>query len=478
MASQAEIHSILTSYNNLGEPMPTWNRPGCVYGLTITFMALATICVVLRIYARIKQHCIGWDDYTLMATRVAATACSIAVINSVSNGLGQHFSQLGMDTMIAFQKDFYVALLTYIVSTTLVKMCFLTQYFRIFQAGTQTRIVCWICLVISALWGTAFFVISAAPCVPLAAFFDWTIEADCYGYGSRNYNELFATFVAHSSLNSLLDLVVLAIPLPMYLKKKTTSWKQRASIASMFSFGLVVFGISIWRLQSIIEHRAATWPVMDPTWYACSAIVLAVVEVDMASMCASIPVFWPILQDSWGKIFVTQEVEVVHESRISSETEQGSVHGSDSSQTRAGSEFSFKLLDVPKALQAPPRAHYGEPFSENGKIPRRTAAGSWEVHAMSESQVTSQGQQGFAQAHEKHQRSASRAGSTNGARYSPKDFDKETAANLGGRADTSQTFYDDMDHEESQATMLTTKRSWPHLLQRSTREQPTPRWLV
>ena len=187
-------------------------------------------------------------------------------------------------------------------------MCFLTQYFRIFPAGSRTRLVCWACLVTSALWGTAFLIISAAPCFPLAAFFDWRIEATCYGYGSRNYNELlviptsyplgeilriltlsasrFATFVTHSSLNSLFDLIVLGIPLPMYLKKNTTSWKQRASIASMFGFGLLygtphqlfmvhalrvltnyssVFGVSIWRLQSIVEHRAATWPVMDPT---------------------------------------------------------------------------------------------------------------------------------------------------------------------------------------------------------------------
>lgn len=149
----------------------------------------------------------------------------------------------------------------YIISTTLVKMCFLAQYLRIFEVGTTARTVCWICLVISGLWGAAFFVVGAAPCVPLGAFFDWTIEAHCYGYGSRNYDELyditlksrkgatsqqltvsdssFATFVAHSSINSLLDLIVLAIPLVMYLQKKTTSWKQRASIASLFSFGLL-----------------------------------------------------------------------------------------------------------------------------------------------------------------------------------------------------------------------------------------------
>lgn len=79
----------------------------------------------------------------------------------------------------------------YIISTTLVKMCFLAQYLRIFEAGTTARTVCWICLVISALWGAAFFIVGVAPCVPLSAFFDWTVGGHCYGYGSRNYDALY-----------------------------------------------------------------------------------------------------------------------------------------------------------------------------------------------------------------------------------------------------------------------------------------------
>lgn len=36
--TQAEIHHLLTAYNNLDEPIPIWNRPAWVYGVTITFM--------------------------------------------------------------------------------------------------------------------------------------------------------------------------------------------------------------------------------------------------------------------------------------------------------------------------------------------------------------------------------------------------------------------------------------------------------
>jgi hypothetical protein len=43
--------------------------------------------------------------------------------------------------------------------------------------------------------------------------------------------------------------------------------------------------------------------------------VLAAMEVDVASVCASVPVFWPLLRDHMLEIFVTKEIEITHEDR-------------------------------------------------------------------------------------------------------------------------------------------------------------------
>ncbi len=72
---------------------------------------------------------------------------------------------------------------------------------------------------------------------------------------------------------------------------------------------------AIWRLATIVQHKAATWPVRDPTWYAPISILLAVLEVDCASICASVPVFWPVLRRQIGNIFVTKEIQITHEDR-------------------------------------------------------------------------------------------------------------------------------------------------------------------
>lgn len=55
------------------------------------------------------------------------------------------------------------------------------------------------------------------------------------------------------------------------------------------------------------------FPTFDPSWYGCGAIVLAALEVSLATVCASLPVFWPVMKFNWGTIFVTYEVSVTRE---------------------------------------------------------------------------------------------------------------------------------------------------------------------
>lgn len=94
---------------------------------------------------------------------------------------------------------------------------------------------------------------------------------------------------------------------------------------------------AIWRLVTLVEHRVATIPTRDPTWYGPITIVLAVLEVDAASVCASVPIFWPVLRNlDWGKIFVTQEVDITRETRYMEDDEDRLTHGT--THSRTGSE--------------------------------------------------------------------------------------------------------------------------------------------
>lgn len=65
-----------------------------------------------------------------------------------------------------------------------------------------------------------------------------------------------------------------------------------------------------------MQTRATTFPTFDPTWYGTTPIILAALEVDTATICAALPVFWPVLRQlSINQILVTREVNVTLEHR-------------------------------------------------------------------------------------------------------------------------------------------------------------------
>lgn len=78
-----------------------------------------------------------------------------------------------------------------------------------------------------------------------------------------------------------------------------------------------VNALTMWRLATIITHRATTSPTFDPTWYAPSSILLGALEVNIASMCASVPIFWPTLKARLDEIFVTREITITTRNRRS-----------------------------------------------------------------------------------------------------------------------------------------------------------------
>jgi hypothetical protein len=82
------------------------------------------------------------------------------------------------------------------------------------------------------------------------------------------------------------------------------------------NFTSVVF-TSIWRLYSIVDNRAATHPYIDFTWWTPISIILSCLEIDLAIMCASMPIFWPVIEESFAAIFVTREVQITEQRRYS-----------------------------------------------------------------------------------------------------------------------------------------------------------------
>ncbi|KAI1850926.1 hypothetical protein JX266_003591 [Neoarthrinium moseri] len=298
-ASKQTLISLLGSFDNFDEPVPSWNRPSTIIPTLTSFLVRTSLAERneqdLTSFPRLLPI---WDWWL-----------------TTQHGFGQHFLLLQYTEMQTYLKLFYVANATYAMSTALVKLALLFQYLRIFTKGFL-RHVCIVTIVFTSLWGVAYSFMAWFPCFPIRGYWTWTIGATCYGYGSLIPSIFYGTYSSAAAINMVLDITILIIPMPLYFRENTGNRTKLSLIGLLFLGGLVNF-LSIWRMATIVEHTAATKPTFDPTWYGPISILLASLEVDVATICASVPVFWPVLTSKLGHIFVTQEIKIERAHRFS-----------------------------------------------------------------------------------------------------------------------------------------------------------------
>lgn len=100
----------------------------------------------------------------------------------------------------------------------------------------------------------------------------------------------------------------------------------------------------------VIQHFTVRHFRFDPTWDNATTAGLACLEVDLASVCAALPIFWPVLTTAWGRIFVTTEVSVtrevgpLHPRKHSIELE-GGLHTTSSHQSSTTTTTTKAMLD-------------------------------------------------------------------------------------------------------------------------------------
>lgn len=322
MADPNSVMGLLGHSDNLDELATGWNDSATILGLTITLMLLSSVCVGFRLYTRFFiVRLPGWDDLCVMLFILTGHLGSITVCISVKHGLGRHFLEIGAAEVNKWLKTFYIANGSYQLSTTLVKLSLLLQYLRLYESGrmrTLTKAMFGIILV----WGLVFAALAWFPCHPVSDYWTWGPGRKCWGFGSDRMDHFVAAYTVQAGSNMLFDMVVLAIPMPRYFSKNINR-QTRGGLAGLFLLGALVISVSVWRFADMVAHRAATWPTFDPTWYGSSAICLGIVEVNLAIICASIPVFWPTLSKAlMGSIFVTQEVKITRHSRYSTDVER------------------------------------------------------------------------------------------------------------------------------------------------------------
>ncbi|KAF1960459.1 hypothetical protein CC80DRAFT_294371 [Byssothecium circinans] len=318
-AYKALVHHMIANAPDPNEELPISNRPETLYGSVIPFIILSWTAIGMRMFVRLRvMRDPGWDDYLVILAGCLNTAAASFVLYTIKHGLGHHYLYIGQKNMAVYQKFFYLANACYITEAALIKMSLLFQYLRIFKSGTMR----WICLVMLGLvtiWGLAYGFLAWFPCFPVKAYWRRAEfpNAKCYGFGFDYFHidDFVALFESHTALNMVFDIAIFTTPMVLFTRSQLRM-SSLLSLAGIFLIGGVVVMISVWRLHSIILNRAATLPYIDFTWFAPITLILSCLEVNLAIVCASMPVFWPQIEKPFSAIFVTHEVHITEHRRL------------------------------------------------------------------------------------------------------------------------------------------------------------------
>ncbi|KAL2869888.1 uncharacterized protein BJX67DRAFT_370670 [Aspergillus lucknowensis] len=170
----------------------------------------------------------------------------------------------------------------YGVATTLVKWSILALYIAIFPQKNFQYWIYFLC-VINCLNAVSIVLVSCLQCHPLDALWNPAVGGTCIDFS------IFSLF--NTSFNLVLDVVILLSPLKLVMNLNLS---RRKKVLLAFNFGLGGGACVVAAIRLPYARRVGG--TSDPSWDMIPGGLLCVVEVTVALLCASLPIYRPLFQ--------------------------------------------------------------------------------------------------------------------------------------------------------------------------------------
>lgn len=271
------------------------SRSAEVIGASVPLLILPTAAVALRLLSRwISRAGFWWDDLTIVLACFLCWGPNIVNLVSLRYGFGRHVEVLGLEGSFRWFKILYSFEFLYTLAMASVKYSIILFQYRIFPIVQFRRILSWcnhfvVCLTITCI------IVSVFQCVPIHAFWDTLAGKLAPELGGRCIDvELY--FLISGSLNAATDFVLLALPIPI-LWRLRTSQPQKLILTGIFTVGLAVCAVSVTRLIMLHQYGKRE----DITWYYVPIAIWTAAEPSIAVVSACLPSLRPLfVRVVWG----------------------------------------------------------------------------------------------------------------------------------------------------------------------------------
>ncbi|KAH8203000.1 hypothetical protein TruAng_002834 [Truncatella angustata] len=160
-------------------------------------------------------------------------------------------------------------------------MTFLFQYFRIFRQIQFMRNTYLIAMVVVVAWNIGQLISITFVCLPVAGFWDKTIDATCMDQRVLVY--------INAAGNMVTDIIIIMLPLPA-LWKLHLPRAQKIAVFGVFGVGSITVVISIIRLTTIHTDK-----IEDFTYDVWTSACFSVAELASGITCAALATMRPLI---------------------------------------------------------------------------------------------------------------------------------------------------------------------------------------
>ncbi|KAM7206084.1 Cytochrome P450 [Naviculisporaceae sp. PSN 640] len=196
------------------------------------------------------------------------------------NGLGNPTLELTMDELVVQAKLFIASAVAWVLATSVVKVAVLWLYTRIFSMAWFVRLAR-ILMVICACYFITFLVVFITHCDPVDQQWNPVPNGSC--------RDVTHTELASNTINSIIDLTIVCMPLPCLWSLKMPL-RKKITVLFMFSLGFITIGIMFYRIYVTVHSNP------DGMIALADVGVLSGMEVWLGFIVACVPTAAPFFK--------------------------------------------------------------------------------------------------------------------------------------------------------------------------------------
>lgn len=252
-------------------------------------IAADMVCLILTVLStafrlvskRMARRAIKMDDWAILLGTALCSAYFIgALVQDFHYDFGKHDAAISTEDYQNGSKVVYIVGLFYSSGYYIVKLAILLLYHRIFEISWFRKLNGAV-IILNMMIMISMFIVSAIPCRPVAAFWDFSIE-DYTCYDSIKF------FWAQAIINAIEDFIILFLPLPVLWKLQMDN-KMKLGLSLLFGLGGATCIVSIVRVVLYQDYD-----INDSNYTYIPPSIATDVEMFLAVLCANLPTYKPI----------------------------------------------------------------------------------------------------------------------------------------------------------------------------------------